>query len=61
LDSKLQSHMLSIKLVSPAPYKPNEKVISKARHIMKSSYMLKKIKKKAAIVYTYKIIITVVK
>ena len=61
MDSKLQPHMLSIKLVSPAPYKPNEKVISKARHITKSSNMLKKIKKNAATVNADIIIITVVK
>ena len=52
--------MQIIKLVSPASYKPHEKVMSKARHILKSINMLKNTKKKVATVNADMMLITVV-
>jgi hypothetical protein len=47
-------------LESPASYTPNEKVMSKARHILKSMNMLKNTKKKVATVNADMMLITVV-
>ena len=58
LDSKLKPHMQAIKLVIPALYKPHEKVMSKARHILKSMNMLKNTKKNVATVNADMMLIT---
>jgi type IV secretory pathway VirB4 component len=52
--------MQLIKLLSPASYKPYENVINKARHILKSPKMLKKIKKNVATVNANKLLIIVI-
>ena len=58
LDSKLNPHMQTIKLVIPALYKPHEKVMSKARHIWKSINILKNTKKNVATVNADMMLIT---
>ena len=50
--------MQLIKLESPASYTPNEKVMSKARHILKSMNMLKNTKKNVATVNADMMLIT---
>jgi hypothetical protein len=52
--------MQLIKLVSPASYKPHKNVINKARHILKSSNMLKNTKKNEAIVNADKMLVSVI-
>jgi hypothetical protein len=52
--------MQAIKLVIPALYKPHEKVMSKARHILKSMNMLKNTKKNVATVNADMMLMTVV-
>jgi len=52
--------MQLIKFASPASYIPHEKVMSKARHILKSMNMLKYIKKNIATVNANMMLKTVV-